>query len=53
MNRDKKPEYLIAVNEEQYGEIAVDLVKGTDTAVISAQRLDGRTKIKGWFCEIR
>ena len=34
MNRDKKPEYLIAVNEEQYGEIAVDLVKGTDTKLL-------------------
>ena len=34
MSRDKKPEYLIAVNEEQYGEIAVDLVKGTDTKLL-------------------
>ena len=34
MSRDKKPKYLIAVNEEQYGEIAVDLVKGTDTKLL-------------------
>lgn len=34
MSREIKPKYLIAVNEEQYGEIAVDLVKGTDTKLL-------------------
>ena len=34
MSREKKPKYLLAVNEEQYGEIAVELVRGTDTKLL-------------------
>lgn len=34
MSRGNKPDYLIAVNEEQYGDKAVELVKGTDTKLL-------------------